>query len=138
MNRAGRGGSRARRSEGPAALACWLAAVLTALFVCVSSVGHHDTAQGPMVQVTVVAPTGASASSHRSMAAMPDGCPAGGTCCASATHHVGAVVSTPPQLDPVVLPQMPCAPRPTGPLGAAAPQTGRAVPSLHVLQVLRT
>lgn len=123
---------------GPAALACWLAAALTALFLCVSSVGHHDATLGPAVQVTAVAPTEAGASSHGSMAAMPDGCPAGETCCASATHHVGAVVSTPPRLDPVVLPEMPCAPRPTGSLVAAASQTGRAVPSLHVLQVLRT
>ncbi|GAA3493805.1 hypothetical protein GCM10019016_009040 [Streptomyces prasinosporus] len=123
---------------GSAALACWLAAALTALFVCVSAVGHHDVTRGPIVQVTAVAPTEASASLHGSRAAMPDGCPAGGTCCVSATHHVGAVVSTPPQLDPVVLPEMPCASRPTGPLLAAVSQTGRAAPSLHVLQVLRT
>ncbi|MFF1291682.1 MULTISPECIES: hypothetical protein [unclassified Streptomyces] len=91
-----------------------------------------------MAQVTAVAPTEASASSRGSMATMPDDCPAGETCCASATRHVAAVVSTPPQLDPVVLPQMPCAPASAGPLVAAAPLTGRAVPSLHVLQVLRT
>ena len=123
---------------GPAALAGWLALALTALFVCVSAVGHHDATQQPMTQATAAAPTGASVSPRGSLAAMPDGCPAGKTCCASATHHVVAVVSTPPQPDPVVLPEMPCAPRPTGPLVAAAPQSGRAAPGLHVLQVLRT
>ncbi|MGC5244201.1 MULTISPECIES: hypothetical protein [Streptomyces] len=103
-----------------------------------SSIEHHDTTQGPMAQVTAVAPPEASTSSHGYVAALPDGCPAGETCCASATHHVTAVVAAAPQLDPVVLPEVLCTPRPTGPLVAAAPQTGRAAPSLHVLQVLRT
>jgi len=138
MNRVGRGGSRARGSVGPAAISCWLVAALAALFVCVSSIGHHDATQGSAVHVTAPAPARANAMSHGSGTAMPDDCPAGETCCALAAHHVAAVAYTPSQPEPVVLPEMPCAPGATGPLVAATPQTGRVTPSLHVLQVLRT
>ncbi|ALV39213.1 hypothetical protein [Streptomyces sp. CdTB01] len=139
MNGPGRSGTSKRRSTGPAALACWLVAAFAAVFVCVSAIAHQDGSPEPTAGVTAVAAAApVSAVPRGPTATAPDGCPAGETCCAPTAHHLAAVAPAGPRTSQAVLPRMPGLPGPATGLDTATPHTVHAVPSLHVLQVLRT
>ncbi|MEV6174100.1 hypothetical protein AB0L99_38535 [Streptomyces sp. NPDC051954] len=125
-----------------AALCPALTVLLAALVICLGPTAHaqSDPATGSMTTVSAAATlTDTPAEHHAPAFAHPADCHPGDACCHRAADGVRAVLATPVQYLPAILPRMPDLPRQpdtSSRTGVPAP-TCRA-PDLHVLQVQRT
>lgn len=102
--------------------------------------GHGDPTATAMTTMSApTLPMDTSDGHHTTAATHPADCPSGDVCCGSAAEGVRAVLATPTQPLPAVLPRAPGLPRPPDTFSRATPSppTGRA-PDLYVLQVQRT
>lgn len=118
-----------------------LAMLLAALAVCQACVTGNSAASGAASMTTVSATTmlADSTTHHGPEVAHPADCPSDDECCDAATDGVRAVLATPTQPLPAVLPRMPHLPRrPDTAPGSVPPAPTARAPDLHVLQVQRT
>ncbi|MER5906160.1 hypothetical protein ABT150_39805 [Streptomyces mirabilis] len=123
-----------------AALCPALAVLLAALVMCLGYMAHgiSDPAAAPATAMSATVAQAHTSTEQHHVAAHPVDCPAGDVCCDPVAHGVRAVLATPAQPLPTVLPRTPDLPRPgTSSRCAEPPPTGRS-PDLHVLQVQRT
>ncbi|GHG01713.1 hypothetical protein GCM10018777_10470 [Streptomyces albogriseolus] len=124
-----------------AALCPALAVLLAALVICLGAVAHGQSTPATASMTTMsatAAPTDTPAEHHATTAAHPSDCLPGDVCCRPA-DGVRAVLATPSQPLPAVLPRMPDLPRqPDTPALSTGPASACLAPDLHVLQVQRT
>jgi hypothetical protein len=125
-----------------AALCPALAVLLAALVICLGFVGHGQNtpaAASTTTASTTAVLTGAPAEHHPTTAAHPSDCQPGDACCRAAADDVRAVLATPAQPLPAILPGTPAIPRqPDAARLPAEPAPVCRAPDLHVLQVQRT
>ncbi|WP_210592375.1 hypothetical protein [Streptomyces sp. GESEQ-35] len=124
-----------------AALCPALAVLLAALAICLGLAAHSQSAPATGAMTTMSAAavvTDVPAEHHAPASAHPADCHPGDACCHPVVG-VRAVLATPVQYVPAILPRMPDLPRqPDTSSRTAAPAPACRAPDLHVLQVQRT
>ncbi|WP_405613432.1 hypothetical protein [Streptomyces sp. NBC_00076] len=125
-----------------AALCPALAALLTALVMCLGSPahetsGHASAAPSMAAMITAKTPAGSWPTHHVVASAHPGDCHSGDERCAQSAHGGRAVLPAAPQPLPVVLPRVPSLAAPAASARAPGPSPTRSAPGLHVLQVQR-
>ncbi|MEU5531728.1 hypothetical protein [Streptomyces sp. NPDC020362] len=133
--------SDAWRTTRTAALCPALAVLLTMLVICLGAAAHaaSDLAAAPMTSMAATqTPSGHPAEHCTVTATQPGDVPGGDMCCAQEAHGVRAVLPTPAQPAPAVLPRIPSNPGPAALTCSLGLTPTRGAPDLHVLQVQRT
>ncbi|WP_328970685.1 hypothetical protein [Streptomyces sp. NBC_00239] len=124
-----------RRVVRPVALACALATLVAALFLCARPVAGHGTGSDRAATAVLSHPSSPSSPSSPGHGAYD--CPGGMPGCSGFVHGTPAVLTVPLPAAPAAGPPAPVPmPRPVS--RVLPPQPLARAPDLHVLQVLRT